>query len=91
MFTIPDEHVTQVAKDERFTVVKMGHGKASLCGKKVVLIIPSEGRRLGERFVATGNNKLIPETPISKFRPHSTPTGKPPGFNEAIKSLFNAF
>lgn len=68
MFTIPDEEVTKVTKDERFTIAKMGHGNASLCGNKVTLIVPSEGRKLGERFRATANNKLIPEDVIGELK-----------------------
>lgn len=61
MFLIPAEHITNIKKDERFFITKMGHGKASLCGSKVVLEVPSDGLRLGQRFIATGTNRLIPE------------------------------
>jgi hypothetical protein len=39
----------------------MGHGMASLGGNKVVIKVPSEGLRLGQRFIATATNRLIPE------------------------------
>lgn len=60
MFNIPNESVTQVKKDEVFFISSMGHGEASLCGTKICLKVPSQGLYMGQRFKATGNNKLIP-------------------------------
>lgn len=61
MFMVPVEYTSHVVPAERFTVAKIGHGKASLCGNKLTLIISSEGRKLGERFRALDVNQLIPE------------------------------
>lgn len=61
MFAIPLELITKVAKGERFYCSSMGHGMASLGGNKVVVKVPSEGLRLGQRFIATATNRLIPE------------------------------
>lgn len=61
MFAIPLELVTKVGKGERFYCSSMGHGMASLGGNKVVVKVPSEGLRLGQRFIATATNRLIPE------------------------------
>lgn len=59
MFKIPDELVTQVRAGEQFVVAKMGLGEASICGEKVVVKVKSDGLKLGQRFFATANNKLI--------------------------------
>lgn len=61
MFAIPLELITKVTKGERFYCSSMGHGMASLGGNKVVIKVPSEGLRLGQRFIATATNRLIPE------------------------------
>lgn len=61
MFVIPSELITKVGKGERFYCSSMGHGMASLGGNKVVIKVPSEGLRLGQRFIATATNRLIPE------------------------------
>lgn len=61
MFVIPSELVTKVAMGERFYCSSMGHGMASLGGSKVVIKVPSEGLRLGQRFIATATNRLVPE------------------------------
>lgn len=59
MFKIPDHLVTEVKAGETFHVVKMGLGKASLGGQKVVIEVPSNGLKLGDRFFATGTNRLV--------------------------------
>lgn len=60
MFNLPVAAITEVKKDETFYVSKMGNGRASLCGNKIVLDVPGDGLHLGMRFTATANNRLIP-------------------------------
>lgn len=67
MFKIPDNLVTTVKAGETFHVVKMGHGKASLGGQKVVIEVPSIGLKLGDRFFATGTNRLVRRLTLSNM------------------------
>lgn len=67
MFKIPDHLVTEVKAGETFHVCKMGHGKASLGGQKVVIEVPSQGLKLGQRFFATGTNRLVRRMTLSNM------------------------
>lgn len=59
MFKLPKDVITKVKAGEEFIVAKMGSGVATLCGTKVTIEVPSDGLKLGQRFFATGTNKLV--------------------------------
>lgn len=59
MFKIPAEFISKVRVGETLVITSMGHGKASICGERVCIQVPSEGRFLGERFFATGDKYLV--------------------------------
>lgn len=59
MFKIPGEFVTKVRAGETLYITKIGNGKASICGEKVVIEVDSKDRFLGERFFGTGNGYLV--------------------------------
>lgn len=56
---VPEEFITQVAAGEELVVSSVGHGRAKLCGQKVVIDIPGDNVKLGERFYATATNKIV--------------------------------
>ncbi|QGH72053.1 hypothetical protein N1M2_190 [Klebsiella phage N1M2] len=59
MFKIPADMIGKVRVGETLVITKIGHGKASICGEHVVVEVPSKDRKLGERFFATGDNRLV--------------------------------
>lgn len=67
MFKVPDHLVTKVKAGEELVISKMGNGEASLYGKEVVIIVPSAGLKLGDRFFATGTNKIIRSLNLTNF------------------------
>lgn len=67
MFKIPDEMSANVRAGETLVITKIGNGKASICGEKVVIEVPSKDRKLGERFFATGDRWLVKRPTLSNM------------------------
>lgn len=59
MFKLPENVITKVRAGEEFIVARIGHGIATLCSPRTTLEYPSAGVKLGERFFATGTNRLV--------------------------------
>lgn len=71
---IPEQYITQVKAGEELVVAAVGHGVAKLCGQKVVMDIPSEGVKLGQRFFATASNTIVKKLDIKNMMPEAKAT-----------------